>query len=141
MKTDINKLIIAPITFVSFLISLAVVDTRNSSLRTHYHSQAHPAPSTTLYGRLTHKLHTLIWREQPYAYVKSPNARHGEDKKGAAEEPWHWNTKQKQMMRMEVSDAFEMRKTVVVVMIAIVLGLGLLGSWAAKYVFGLLLQR
>lgn len=44
-------------------------------------------------------------------------------------------------MRMEVSDAFEMRKTVVVVMIAIVLGLGLLGSWAAKYVFGLLLQR
>jgi hypothetical protein len=39
------------------------------------------------------------------------------------EEPWHWHTKQRKMMKAEVEEAFEMRKRVVVAMMVALAGL------------------
>ena len=61
-----------------------------------------------------------------YAYVKSPNAnrKEGEVKNRQGEgEPWHWHTKQRELMKAEISDAFRIRHWVVLVLV-----LGMLGS-------------
>jgi hypothetical protein len=42
--------------------------------------------------------------------------------KGGDQEPWHWNTKQKKMLRMQVVDAFEIRKWVVVALVMVLAG-------------------
>ena len=34
----------------------------------------------------------------------------------AKDAPWHWTTKQKKMIKLEVADAFEMRKRIVLAM-------------------------
>jgi hypothetical protein len=64
----------------------------------------------------------------PYAYIKSPNAngKEGEVSNGnggGEGEPWHWHTKQRKMMKAEISDAFRIRNWVVVVLV-----LGMLGG-------------
>ncbi|ESZ96263.1 hypothetical protein SBOR_3318 [Sclerotinia borealis F-4128] len=126
-------LIIAPITFISFIISLFLIDRRNSSLRIHQHSEPRTYPDTFL-GRIQGYLHRLIFKPQPYAYVKSPyRDQNAEGDRKREQEPWHWHTKQKKMMKMEVSDAFKLRQWVVVGMavVAVVMGLLMLflGHW------------
>ncbi len=62
----------------------------------------------------------------PYAYVKSPNANEKEGavkNGGGGDEQWHWHTKQREMMKAEISDAFRIRNWVVVVLV-----LGMLGG-------------
>ncbi|RAL63021.1 hypothetical protein DID88_004107 [Monilinia fructigena] len=64
---------------------------------------------------------------QPYAYIKSPyRGQNAEGDKQREEEPWHWRTKQKKMMKMEVSDAFKLRQWVLVGMAVVATMLGLL---------------
>lgn len=81
--------------------------------------------------------------EEPYAYVKSPDAKSADalGRKDARSEPWHWNTKQKKMMKMEISDAFELRKSVVVVLITIVWAIAAVAFWGVRFVFGLMMGR
>lgn len=60
----------------------------------------------------------------PYAYVKSSEKeeiRNKGEKKGG-DEPWHWHTKQRHMMKAEMDEAFRVRKWVVVFL---VLGVGI----------------
>ncbi|KAJ5032535.1 uncharacterized protein L3040_009136 [Drepanopeziza brunnea f. sp. 'multigermtubi'] len=127
-ESAISRLLITPLAFLSFILSLALVDSRNHSLRTHSHSPSR-APPTTLLGRVRFLLHGLIFKEVsggPYSYVRSPDAREKEKEKGSPgagdrgangkgrkkgkEEPWHWHTKQRKMMRAEMEDAFKLRK-------------------------------
>ncbi|PVH85813.1 hypothetical protein DL98DRAFT_511348 [Cadophora sp. DSE1049] len=153
-ESAVSRLLITPITFLSFLLSLALIDSHNHRLRTktHSHSPSRSQP-TTLLGRLRSFLHSLVWKEVdqgPYAYVKSPNLdpnvgdgarersasgsrsprRSGErerEREKEKDEPWHWHTKQRKMMRAEVEDAFKVRKWVVVFLVlAAVGGVGLL---------------
>ena len=39
--------------------------------------------------------------------------------KGKEDEPWHWHTKQRHMMKAEMDDAFRVRKWVVVFLLAV----------------------
>jgi hypothetical protein len=114
------KLFITPLTFLSFLLSLALIDSRNHTARTHQHSP--PSPSSRLPSFLQslfyHK--TQIPASSPYAYISSPDLKgegtkrvNGERKDGREQEPWHWHTKQRQQMKAEFSDAFRIRKWVV----------------------------
>jgi hypothetical protein len=63
-----------------------------------------------------------VYRPQPYEYVRSPDVlqrqKSGEviKEQAAKDVPWHWTTKQKKMIKMEVADAFEIRKRVVLAM-------------------------
>ncbi|QSZ35360.1 hypothetical protein DSL72_008230 [Monilinia vaccinii-corymbosi] len=105
-ESAVVRFIIAPVTFISFLISLFLVDRRNSSLRLHQHSQPRTYPDTFL-GRVRESLHKLVFTPQPYAYIESPHrGQNAAGERKREEEPWHWRTKQKKMIKMEVSDAF-----------------------------------
>ncbi|TVY67362.1 hypothetical protein LSUE1_G009504, partial [Lachnellula suecica] len=118
-ESAISRLLIAPLTFLSFLLSLALIDSHNHSLR-----NTSPPPS-----RIHSFFHALIFKPaSPYAYIKSPNGQGNE--KEREKEPWHWHTKQRKMMKAEMDDAFRIRGYVMVVLAVLgtvgVLGVGVL---------------
>ncbi|KAM3077580.1 hypothetical protein ACMFMG_006916 [Clarireedia jacksonii] len=129
----IVKLLVTPVTFISFLISLFLIDSHNSSLRFHQHSSPYRQPKT-LYGRSKAFIHNLVFKPQPYTYIRSPYreplpGREERREERREDEPWHWHTKQRKMMKMEVSDAFEVRHTVLAGMLVTVCGMG----WLTLY--------
>merc|ERR1712225_27743 len=108
-------------------------------------------------SRIRNILHSLVWKEVdqgPYAYVKSPNldpnvnvGEGGRERSasgsrsprriGEKDEPWHWHTKQRKMMKAEVEDAFRVRKWVVIFLVGFAIsGVGLLlmiGWWVLGF--------
>ncbi|KAL3417957.1 hypothetical protein PVAG01_10967 [Phlyctema vagabunda] len=105
----IVRFLITPLTFISFLFSLALIDAHNSSVRSA------PDQPRSLLSR-------MIWKDspEPYAYVRSPHPKEGASPEGkGTREPWHWHSKQKKMMKMEVADAFEIRKWVLTAMLVL----------------------
>lgn len=88
-----------PITFVTFLFSLLIVDMRYSITRAYGHPDRN--------SRLPPWLHQLIYRRQPY------------QQQGNGDQPpgrWYYHSKQKKLMRMEASEAFEMHTSVMLVL-------------------------
>ncbi|APA06519.1 hypothetical protein sscle_02g012890 [Sclerotinia sclerotiorum 1980 UF-70] len=133
-ESAVVRLIIAPITFISFIISLFLIDQRNSSLRINEHSKPRTYPNT-FFGRTQEFLHSLVFKPQPYAYLKSPyRGQHAEGDRKREEEPWHWHTKQKKMMKMEVSDAFKFRQWVLIGMAVVAVVIGLLILYLANWI-------
>jgi hypothetical protein len=98
-----------PIVFITFLISLSLVDYRYSVMRSHYHADGA--------SRFPAWLHRIIYRYQPYQYVEA-------DKNGKRREVRFYHSKQTKLLRMEAAEAFQMRGTVLLVLG--VLGLGFL---------------
>lgn len=86
-----------------------------------------------------------MYRPQPYTYVKSPDIlqrqKSGEviKEQAAKDKLWHWNTKQKMMMKMEVADAFEMRKGVVLAMAVAVAVFAALLVWVVSWGYGMIM--
>lgn len=72
--------------------------------------------------------------------MRSPNA--GSDSKDGSgrvgvkdgEETWYWHTKQRKMMRAEVSDAFRLRKSVLIVMGCAGFAVGVSGVVVGRWV-------
>lgn len=92
-----------PINFVSFLLSLVVVDLEYSYMRVRNHTEAS--------GRLPTLLHHIIFRSQPYATdirVRSQGPHHYE------EEVWHYHTKQGRIMKLEAEEAFRGRNRIII---------------------------
>jgi hypothetical protein len=145
-NSNVLQLLIAPITFVSLLLSLALIDNRNASLRHHIHAPSHSPAPDTLFGRVKNTLHNLVYRPQPYTYVKSPDIvqrqKSGEvvNKQTTKGEPWHWNTKQTKMMKMELADAFEMRTRVVLAMAVVVAVFAALVGWLVRWSIGMIVS-
>jgi hypothetical protein len=84
-----------------------------------------------------------VYRPQPYTYVTSPDVlqrqKSGEVvKEQATKEPWYWKTKQKKMMKMEVADAFEIRKWVVLAMSVAVAVFAALAVWLVSWSYDLI---
>lgn len=104
-----------PINFISFLISLYLVDSHYHDKRLQQHSER--------YSRLPllpSWLDRLLFRPQPYGWV----GRKGTNDSGR-QERWYYHTKQKKLMKMEAADAFELSR-------AVLLGLSivlLVASW------------
>ncbi|KAK4101732.1 hypothetical protein N658DRAFT_506898 [Parathielavia hyrcaniae] len=128
--STIYKLIMTPLMFISFLVSLALVDLRYSALRAHYHAAG---PS-----RLPRWLHRLVYRYRPYRYVaameghgrppaaraavvESPLGSTGSPGSGLGSGPgpewggedYYYYSKQRKLMEMEAAEAFEIRGWVV----------------------------
>lgn len=111
-----------PIVFVTFLFSLIMVDYRYSVMRSHYHAEN---PS-----RLPTWLHRIVYRYQPYEYVVvDENGR----PTGQSADPRFLHSKQRELMKMEVTDAFEVRSTVMFVLglisLPLIWGLWRIASW------------
>ncbi|KAK4154041.1 hypothetical protein C8A00DRAFT_14807 [Chaetomidium leptoderma] len=167
--STIYKLVMTPLLFTSFLISLALVDLRHSALRAHYHADADAtANQPSRRRRLPAWLHRIVYRYQRYRYVdvvvdeqrgrpigetqgqgqgqgraespgtpgspgslgKSPGVVAGGGGGREAEDYYH--SKQRQLMKMEAAEAFEIRRGVVMVLGLVSFGV----LWAVWTVLG-----
>ncbi|KAF7559598.1 hypothetical protein G7046_g4568 [Stylonectria norvegica] len=99
---SLYSLIMTPLNFTIFLVSLLLVDARYTLLRAHGH------PSST--SRLPVWLQQLLYRPTPYQTVGQGETR--QDEHGR----WHYHSKQKKLMRMEADEAFQLRNTVMLLM-------------------------
>jgi hypothetical protein len=102
-----------PVNFITFLVSLYLVDCQFLDKREHAHNNGQRN------RRLPAWLHHLIFRPQPYSWVGggSPAPPNQNDNN------WYYHTKQKKLMRMEASAAFEIRRSVMLGLI--MLGVGI----------------
>ncbi|KAH6845198.1 hypothetical protein B0I37DRAFT_178725 [Chaetomium sp. MPI-CAGE-AT-0009] len=124
--STLYKLIMTPLLFTTFLISLALVDLRHSALRAHYHADNNNnnADGTSGASRLPPWLHRIIYRYRPYRYgvgdaagrPASPGDSGDSGKGGDGDGEGYYHSKQRELMRMEAEEAFEMRGVVVVVL-------------------------
>lgn len=80
------------VTFVSFVVALALVEMHHSLARLHAHTKA---PS-----RLPRWLRALLFRPQPYG----------------SRGWWHYHSNQRKLMAMEAAEALEVHPAVVVVL-------------------------
>lgn len=117
-ESVVSRLILTPLTFLSFLFSLALIDTRNHILRTRQHTHPPSGPPTpdTFYNRLKLFIHNIIFKpvsSSPYSYVGK-----GEGEGGREGEKWFWHTKQRKLMKAEMDDAFRLRNSVATVLVA-----------------------
>lgn len=120
LSTTVYNLVMTPVIFVSFLTSLAWVEFCYSLRRAHSHSEE---PSA-----MPRWLHRIVYRETPYKYVKVDSTKARAPVGSDEGTRWYYHSKQRKLMKMEVDDAFQIRKTVLVV-------LGLLGV-AASWLLG-----
>jgi hypothetical protein len=104
--------LMTPIMFISFLFSLALVDFHSYTVRVHDHENQK--------RRLPAWLHQLLFRPQPYQYVRSEGSSVKTQEGPYAEEKWYYHSKQRGIMKMEVTDAFRIRGTVLAILVAIV---------------------
>ncbi|PHH91126.1 hypothetical protein CDD83_1555 [Cordyceps sp. RAO-2017] len=114
--SSVYKLVMTPVNFISFLVSLALVDLCYTQTRQHRHAER---PS-----RLPCWLRTLLFRPQPYrAFGRRERgtgpAGHGE---------WHYHSNQEKLMEMEAADALNLRGAVLVL-----LALALAGATGLAY--------
>lgn len=91
-----QQVIMTPINFVSFIVSLALVDIHYTQLRMQTQSRS----------RLSNWSYNSLFRGQPYEDVRR--------RPSSAHEPWYYHSKQKKLMRMEAEEAFRLRRIVVI---------------------------
>ncbi|KAF3056446.1 hypothetical protein GL218_06659 [Daldinia childiae] len=113
---QVIQTIMTPIHFVTFLLSLYLVDCHYHDKRIQEHSERYSRLPTWL---LPSWLDRLLFSPHPYGWVdrKKQNAA---PSSAGNDERWYYHTKQKKLMKMETADAFEMQRTVL-------LGLGAIG--------------
>ncbi|KXX79765.1 hypothetical protein MMYC01_202828 [Madurella mycetomatis] len=121
-ESTIYRLIMTPLIFTSFLVSLVLVDLRHSVLRAHYHADANQ------HGRMPGWLHRVVYRYLPYRYdgdsPSSPSQSSSSSSSGAATKAegdgrgGHYHSKQRELMKMEAAEAFEIRGIVVTKVVA-----------------------
>lgn len=120
-----------PIIFVSFLVSLALVDFQYYAMRVRSYEEEDSG------SRLPAWLHRLVYRPQPYQYVRVTVDQTSRGGRGAVagagagrsaerndSRGWYYHSKQRKLMKMEVDDAFAIRSTVLAVMGVLVLVFG-----------------
>jgi hypothetical protein len=95
-----------PILFISFVVSLTLIDLRHSATRAHYHAEE------TKDSRMPRWLHRIIYRYQRYQYV--PVDDQGRPLGEKVDSHQYYHSKQRKLMRMEAAEAFEIRSAVLV---------------------------
>ncbi|GAB1311141.1 hypothetical protein MFIFM68171_01351 [Madurella fahalii] len=131
-QSTIYRLIMTPLIFTSFVVSLVLVDLRHSALRAHYHADANQP------GRMPRWLHRIVYRYLPYRYEgdspSSPPPTTVTEGDGRGD---YYHSKQRKLMKMEAAEAFEIRGVVLVALGLLSLGV-LWGFWkVVGWVFGL----
>ncbi|KAI6093678.1 hypothetical protein F4821DRAFT_252680 [Hypoxylon rubiginosum] len=109
-QSSLYQAIMTPINFISFILSLYLVDSHYHVKRMQEHSERYGRIPSWL---LPSWLDRLLFRPQPYGWVgqKSTNGPNS-----AKPERWYFHTKQRKLMRLEAADAFEMRRPVILTM-------------------------
>lgn len=106
-----NQWVMTPINFVTFLVSLYLVDWHFRSKREHIHDDGRQSSWPAW-------LHHLVFHPEPYSW-----AGRGTAPPNKGDRNFYYHTKQKKLMKMEASVAFEMRRRVLLGLMAVGLGL------------------
>ncbi|KAI1208080.1 uncharacterized protein F4807DRAFT_164564 [Annulohypoxylon truncatum] len=128
-RSSVFQAILTPIHFVSFLLSLYLVDCHYHAKRIQEHSEQ--------YNRLPSWaspswLDRIVFSPQPYGWVD--RKRRESQRAGPNEERWYYHTKQKKLMKMEAADAFELQRSILLGLCAVVLfSLWVLWRLSAKF--------
>ena len=120
-----------PINFVTFLVSLWLVDY-------HYHHQREYESARREHrdSRLPEWLHRLVYKpQQPYCWA-GPGNNPSPGGGGGGETRWYYHTKQKKLMRLHAAEAFEMRNPVLAAMALATAAVLLAGLWATGCAVG-----
>ncbi|POR35390.1 Uncharacterized protein TPAR_04398 [Tolypocladium paradoxum] len=102
------RLVVTPLAFISFLLSLVLVDLHYSLVRLRSHAQA---PS-----RLPPWLHALLFRPRPYESLRHKHRGPSSSRQLQGGTEWHYHSNQRRLMEMEAAEAFEIRSRVLVVL-------------------------
>lgn len=138
LLTALAQVVMGPLIFTSFLVSLLIVDRRDRAWRTRQH------PATSLWSRFTNWIdpepyqdpdNTTWQKDEGDASVRNPavdgNPGHKPQKQG-----WFRQKKHRKMAKYEFEDAFALRESVA----AWLLGAGVLvvggSTYVVKSVFG-----
>ncbi|KAH7072981.1 hypothetical protein BKA63DRAFT_55129 [Paraphoma chrysanthemicola] len=132
------RIILTPILFISFILSLSFVNLRDRAQRTYAHSSAsfltYLYPSSWLDIEPYQDPDDSRWsRPDSTGHVEPSDAispENGEqmDGKHKGKSSWHLHKKIRKVAKLEISDAFELRGRVIVMMV-VVMALGLAGMW------------
>jgi len=135
----ITRLIISPLIFVSFIVSLFLVERQDRSRRV----AEHPPTNNTFWSRISFS-HLLD--PEPYQDPQDSTWRHAkpngasvQDNKGDVPHPdkkrWFRHKKHRKMAKLEFSDAFELRGTVMMCLVGLFIFGALSIGWAVKRAF------
>lgn len=134
--TDQPQIILTPLLFTSFLVSLFLIDTRNALSRTKDSSlfsfldpEPYQDPYDSRWGRRGSTPHV-----EPPDPLK-PNQQPGTEKR--KRRSWHLHRKIRKIAKLEISDAFEMRGRVMAAMLAMIVVV----LYAAWYSFSWMLTK
>lgn len=108
-QSTIYKLVVTPVVFISFVISLTLVDFRHSVSRSHFHAESGDS-------RLPVWLHRVVYRYQRYQYVPVGEDGRRLPQPETANQHLYYHSKQRKLMKMEADEAFEIRNIVLVAM-------------------------
>ncbi|KAI9695773.1 MAG: hypothetical protein M1820_008445 [Bogoriella megaspora] len=118
-----SHLILSPLLFTSFLLSLFLVDRDNRAYRVSQHSSA-----SSFFHRI---LPSEWWDPEPYETGNHGSNRGADERK----KPWYIKKKHRQVAKLEVTDAFELRTRVLFVMIVGMLTVIITGALGLKKVY------
>jgi hypothetical protein len=130
-SADSHKIILTPVLFISFILSLSFVNLRDRAHRTYSHSGtsflAYLYPSSWLDPEPYQDPDNSTWgRQGATTHVEPSDAISPKQSVPPAEggkssmKSWHLNKKIRKMAKLEVSDAFELRGRVIVVMLVMI---------------------
>lgn len=105
---QLYQLVVAPLSMISFLLSLFVIDQRNQTWRMAQHSNPE-----TIWARLS-SFFFFPPQSQPYPADGRSEARQKGTWSDDSHASWYLHTKRRAMAKLEISDAFELRGRVVV---------------------------
>ncbi|CAJ2501644.1 Uu.00g044970.m01.CDS01 [Anthostomella pinea] len=124
-----------PLNLISFLLSLYLIEDHYQAQRSQGHTISSPSSrsrsssSASSNGKSAFELrypswlHRLLFRPQPYEWVENqrkPAPPNRDD------ERWYYHVYKRKVMRMEATDAFELRNTVLLGLCLLAVG----GVWA-----------
>ncbi|KAI0890083.1 uncharacterized protein GGS22DRAFT_149956 [Annulohypoxylon maeteangense] len=128
-QSRIFQAILTPFHFVSFLLSLYLIDCYYHDKRIQEHSeQYNRLPSWVLPSWLERRL----FSPQPYVWVD--RKKRETSRAGTNQTRWYYHTKQRELMKMEAADAFEIQRSILVgLCFVLLLSLWLLWRLSAKF--------
>ncbi|OTA92111.1 hypothetical protein M434DRAFT_396662 [Hypoxylon sp. CO27-5] len=107
-----------PVHFISFLLSLYLVDCHYHDKRIQEHYERYSRLPSWL---LPAWLDRILFRPQPYGWVDRRKRESANTGGGGNKERWYYHTKQKKLMKMEAADAFELQRSIVLGLCVVVL--------------------
>ncbi|KAI8935920.1 hypothetical protein NX059_007428 [Plenodomus lindquistii] len=135
-----SQIILTPVLFISFIVSLFLVNHRNRARRRKAHTtyssilsylapsswldpEPYQDPTDSTWGREGHPGHV-----GPHDAIGPPmQAAHDGDKQ-KTKKSWHLNKKIRRVAKLEINDAFEMRGRIIAVMLLMMV-LGSVAMW------------